>query len=115
MVLAQDRHHLLGLGGLGERREAAQVAEHDDDLAAVALEERLVAGVDDELDELGREETAQPADPLQLLDLRAHALLELAVPRRELLRLRLDRVVVALDPDQRRAPGPAARPGRTAW
>ena len=31
VVVAQNRHHVLGLGGFGEGREAAQVAEHDDD------------------------------------------------------------------------------------
>ena len=37
VVLAQHGHHLLGLGGLGERGEAAQVEEDDGDLAPVAL------------------------------------------------------------------------------
>ena len=66
VVLAQHRHDLLGLAGLGEGGEAAQVAEHHDDLAPVALEERLVAGVDDQVGQLRRQEAAQPAHPLEL-------------------------------------------------
>ena len=38
VVVAQQRHHLLRLGALGKGGEAAQVAEHDDDLAAMAFE-----------------------------------------------------------------------------
>ena len=78
--------------------EPAQVAEDDDDLASVALQERLVTGVDHQVDQLRWEETAQPVDPLQLLDLSLHARLELAVPTLQLGRLGLDGVVVALDP-----------------
>src|SRR5439155_14257806 len=44
VVLAQDAHDLLRLGDLGERGEPAEVAEHDGDLAAVALEQSLIAG-----------------------------------------------------------------------
>ena len=36
VVLAEHAHHLLGLGGLGEGGEAAQVDEDHGDLAAVA-------------------------------------------------------------------------------
>ena len=76
VVGAEHAHHVLRLGRLGERREAAQVAEDDRDLAAVALQERLVAGADHEVDELGRQEAPQPAEPLQLVDLLRHALLQ---------------------------------------
>ena len=105
VVLLQDAHHLLGLARLGERGEPAQVAEHHDDLAPVALEERLVAGVDDQLGQLRRQEAAQPAHPLDLGHLRRHAALQLLVPGRELVGLALDRVLVALDPGQRGHPG----------
>ena len=44
--LAQHGHHLFGLGGLGERGEAAHVAEQHRDLAAVAGEDRVAAGGD---------------------------------------------------------------------
>ena len=84
--------------------EPAQVAVGRRDLGAMAGQEPLVATLDDEARDLRREEPAQPADPLQLLDLRCHLLLELAVPRVELGGLPLDRVVVALDPDQRPHP-----------
>ena len=53
MVLPEDAHHLLRLGGLGEGGEPAQVADDDGDLAAVALEQGLVAGGDDLLGDLG--------------------------------------------------------------
>jgi hypothetical protein len=43
VVLVQDTHYLLGLGRLGESGEPTQVAEDDDDLPAMAVEERLVA------------------------------------------------------------------------
>ena len=82
VVLLQDAHHLLGLARLGERREAAQVAEHDDDLAPVALEERLVAGVDDQLGELRGQEPPEPTHPLELRDLRLDPRLQLAGSRR---------------------------------
>ena len=105
VVLREDAHHLLGLARLGERREAAHVAEHDHDLAAVALEERLVARVDDQLRQLGRQEPPQTAHPLQLGDLRLDTGLQLAVPGSQLVGLALDRVLVALDPGQGRHPG----------
>ena len=92
-----------------------EVAEDDHDLPPMALQERLVAGVDHEVRELRREEPPQPVDPLELGDLRLDPLLQLAVPGRELALLPLDRVVVALDPDQRIGLEPAARTGRTAW
>ena len=80
MILAQHRHHLLGLGGLGESGEAAQVAEHHGDLAAVALEQLLVARRHDQLGELRRQEALQPADALDLGDLLRDALLAAFVP-----------------------------------
>src|ERR1700757_4011185 len=41
VVLAQEVEHLLRLGGLRECRVTAQVAKHDDDLTAMAFENRL--------------------------------------------------------------------------
>ena len=80
----QHAHHLLGLGGLGERGEAAQVEEDDGDLAPVALERVLGAAGDDQLGELRREEALQPADLLELRDAVLDALLERAVQLGEL-------------------------------
>src|SRR5262249_52802695 len=49
VVFAQEVEHLLGLGGLGEGGVAAEVAEHDDDLAAMTFEYLLVTLRDDQL------------------------------------------------------------------
>ena len=67
----------------------------------MALQERLVARAHHELGELRRQEAPEPADALQLIDLLGDTLLERPVPRGELGRLGDDRVVVALDPQQR--------------
>ena len=99
--LAEDAHQLLGLDRVDEVRPAAQVGEEHRDLPPVAAKDRLVAGGDDRVGELRRQEPLQPSQPLQLGDLRLHALLERPVQLGELSRLRLDRVVVALDPEQR--------------
>jgi hypothetical protein len=52
MVLAKEIQHLLGLGRLGEGGVAAEVAEHDDDLAAMAFEDFFVAVRDNQFGEL---------------------------------------------------------------
>src|SRR5215472_16611836 len=46
---------------------AAQIAEHDDDLAAMAFEDFLVALRDDQFGQLWHEKPLQPPDPPQLL------------------------------------------------
>ncbi len=79
VIVAEHAHHLLRLRGLGERREAAQIAEHHADVAAMALDD-VVAGRDQELGDLRREEPLEPADTLDLADLIRHALLERLVP-----------------------------------
>ena len=79
MILAQHRHHLLGLGGLGEGGEAAQVAEHDGDVAAVAVEQLLAARGQHQLGDLRREEALQPRHALDLAELLGDALLEALV------------------------------------
>ena len=84
VVLAEHVHHVLGLDGLRKGREATQVGEHDGDLPPVALEEGMVARGHDQVGKLRREEAAQPAEPLQLVDLLLHAPLELLVERRQL-------------------------------
>src|SRR5215471_10182971 len=69
VIIAQEIQHLFGLCGLGEGGVAAQIAEHNDDLAAVAFEYLLVAPRDDQFGELRREEALQPPNPAQFLDL----------------------------------------------
>ena len=79
-ALAQHPHDILRLGGLGEGSEAAQIAEQGHDLAAVILQHGLVvAGRDDGLGKLRRQEPAQTPNPLQFLDLVAHLSLETPV------------------------------------
>ena len=99
--LVQHAHQLLRLDSVDEARPPAEIGEEHRDLAAVALENRLVARGDDRVGELRREEPLQPPQPAELRHLFLHALLERAVELRELRGLRLDRVVVALDPEQR--------------
>ena len=77
MIFAEHSDHLLRLGGLGEGGEAAQVAEQDDDVAAVVFEDRLAARRDDRLHDLRRQKPLQPADPLDFVDLRRDPLLKL--------------------------------------
>ena len=69
MELANDAHHLFGLRRLAERRPAGEIGEDDRDLAAVALEQVIRAGREGNLRELGRQESAEPAEPLDLADL----------------------------------------------
>jgi hypothetical protein len=69
MVLAQKIEDLLGLGGLSEGGVAAQIAEHDDDLAAVTFKNALVTLRDDELGELRREKPLQSPYAALFLDL----------------------------------------------
>ena len=54
MVLAQEVEDFLRLGRLSEGGVATQIAEYDDDLAAMAFENVFVALRDDQLGELGR-------------------------------------------------------------
>ena len=87
MIFAQHRHDLLGLGGFGERREAAQIAEHDRDVAAVAVEHLLVAVAENEFGDLRRQEALEPAMRSICAELIGDALLERLVPAREIGRL----------------------------
>jgi|SRR6516162_6525972 len=85
MIFAQEVEHLLGLGRLGESGVAAQIAEHDYDLAAMTFEDFFIALRDDEFGELWREEPFQPPHPPQFLNLCRDARLQFAVPPRNLL------------------------------
>src|SRR5439155_20441563 len=97
--LAEHAHQLLGLDCVDEARPAAQVGEEHRDLPAMAAEHRLVSRGDDRVGELWGEEAPQAPQSLELADLRLHALLERMVEPGEFRRLRLDRVVVALNPE----------------
>ena len=67
----------------------------------MAAQDRFVAGGDDGVRELRREKPAQLLQPTQLVELRLHTLLERPVQVEQLCGLSLDRVVVALDPEER--------------
>src|SRR5215469_1800275 len=54
MVFPEEVEHFLGLGGLGKGGVAPQIAEHDDDLAAMAFEDVFVTLRDNQLGELRR-------------------------------------------------------------
>src|SRR6266566_2413653 len=69
VILAQDAHDLLRLGGLGEGGEPAQVDEHDGDLAPMGLEGVGGAAGHDQLGEVRREEALETPEPLELGDL----------------------------------------------
>src|SRR5205085_8488686 len=79
MVLTQELQHLLRLGSFGEGGVAAQVAEHDDDFAAMAFEDLLVTLRDDQLRQLWCQESFQAPDPAQLTDLLRNPRFETAV------------------------------------
>jgi hypothetical protein len=85
MVVAEEIQHFLGLGGLGKGGVAAQIAKHDDDLAAMAFEDLLVALRDDQLRQLRREEPLQSPDPTEFLDLLGDASFETTVQLRDLI------------------------------
>ena len=70
VVLAQEVEHLLRLGGLGEGGKAAQVAEHDDDVAAMGFKDVFIAPGDDQFRQLRRQKPPQLSDPLEFRDLR---------------------------------------------
>jgi hypothetical protein len=51
VIFAQEIRHFLGLGRLGKGGITAQIAEHDDDLAAMAFDDLFVALRDDQFGE----------------------------------------------------------------
>jgi len=83
--IREEIQHFLGLGRLGEGGVAAQIAKHDDDLAAMAFEDLLVAVRDNEFGQLRREKPLQPPDPPQLFDLFGDARFETTVQLRYLI------------------------------
>ena len=111
VVVVQHRLHLLRLGGVGERGEAAQVDEHVADLAAMQREDGVLAGGDDGIGDRRREEALQLAQPVELRDLLGDALLELGVPLLQRSAWRRRPRPAAPSPAAASAPGRTARPG----
>ena len=85
MILAQEFEDFFGFSGLGEGGVAAQITEHDDNLAAMAFEDFLVALRDDQFGKLRCEKPFQPPDPPQFLDLLGDPRFETAVQFRYLI------------------------------
>src|SRR5262245_61856295 len=57
VILTQNRHDFLGFGGFSKRREPAQIAKDDGDVAAMAVEQTFVAFVENKLCYLRCQET----------------------------------------------------------
>src|SRR5262249_1337412 len=85
MIFTSKFENLLGVSGFGEGGVAAQSAEHDDDLAAMAFEDLLVALRDDQLSKLRREKALQPSDAAQFLNLLGDACFKPTVQLRHLV------------------------------
>ena len=90
VILAKHGNHLFGLHCFREGSEATQIAEDRGDFAAVALEETRLATRDHEVDDLRREKTLQPTDPLQILNLLPHSRFERVVELRQFVLKLLD-------------------------
>ena len=104
MELPEHLHQLLRLDRVDEAGPSAEVGEEHRDLAAMAAEDRIVTRGDDRVDELRREEPPELLDPLELQDLGFDPVLERPIQLGQLRGLRRDRVVVALDPQERPDP-----------
>jgi hypothetical protein len=109
VVLAEDAHHLFGLRGLREGGKASQVEEDDGDLPPMRLERIVRAPRHDELGELGREETLEASELLELAHLLLHAPFEGPVPLGALLGEALQGVMEVLDPEHRLDPSHEGR------
>ena len=112
---AQDRDHLLGLGRLGEGGEAAQVAEHHGHVAAVALEDALVAGGDRcrRSAARGSASAGSPARARRAAPRRAPRACAFQSLSSRRLRARPGRAAPSSAAPS--APARPARPGRSAW
>src|SRR5690242_4172877 len=104
VILAEHAHHVLGLGDLGKRGEAAQIEEHHGDFAAMTLQRVVSAAVDDEFGELWRKEPPQASYALELADLFGDAPFERGVPLLDFGGKRLHGVVQPLDAKHRAHP-----------
>ena len=85
MVFAQEVEHFLGLSGFCKGGVAAQIAEHDDNVAAMTFEDLLVPVRDDQFGKLGCQEPLQPPDAAQFVDLLGDPRFQAAVELRDLL------------------------------
>ena len=56
MILVEYRHHFLWLARFSESRESTQVAEDDNDLAPVTVENRLITSAQYQVGNLWRKE-----------------------------------------------------------
>ena len=63
MQLSQHSHHFLGVGGLGERREAAEIQEHDRDLTTGQTGYAIASACADQRGHTGREERSKLLEP----------------------------------------------------
>ena len=88
VIGAQQLHHFVGIGAVGERGEAAQIEEHRGDLAPVRLEQPLAAG-DDGFGHRPGEKALEARQALELRHLVAHALGELGIDVLQLVLQRL--------------------------
>ena len=84
MIIVQQLHDLFRLSTFGEGREAAQIAEEDGDVAAVAFQDALISGRDDQFGERWREKPLEPGHPLNFRQLRRDPLFEGLVPSSKL-------------------------------
>src|SRR6266536_6614319 len=85
MVFTKKIENFLRFSGLRESGVAAQIAKHDDDLAAMAFEDLLIALRDNQFGKLRREKALKPSDPPQLLDLFGDARLQASIQLRHLV------------------------------
>src|ERR1700747_1649603 len=97
VIFVQYPDDVFWLGGFGERSKATHVTEQNDYVAPVGIEDRLAAGRDDRLCDLGREELLKTAHAFDLAELCRDPFLKGFVPRGELGRLRSHCVMQCLD------------------
>ena len=67
VIFAQHAHDGFGLGARREGGEAAQIAEHHDDLDAPAIENAVVTRAVDQFGHLRREKALEPVDAFRAL------------------------------------------------
>src|SRR5262249_44797611 len=85
MIVAQERHYVFRVSAFRESGKATQVAEQRSDLPAMTFELLFGPRCHDQVSDLWRQETAQPAHALDLANLIGAALFGLVVELRYLL------------------------------